>query len=116
MKSSFYSLLTLIVFLFCLHAAIGGTAPVNVPELPPTHEGVLNPVTMIALASMIISLVSCFYMMFGQRKTASTEYVRQLEKRVSDDEARIKTLEIEVVRLTRENIELLRRLAQIPPA
>jgi short subunit fatty acids transporter len=113
MKAVFYFIVALIGAALMAHAAT--STGVEAPSLP-AYEGVFNPVTMIATASMIISLVSCFWMMLGQRKSASTEYVRQIEKRLKDTEAEVKILKNEVAQLTRENIELLRRLAQVPPS
>lgn len=105
---------------------------VPVPERPPTPPEIplitagnasspWNPVTMIALASMVISLVSCGWMIWGHRQTATKDYVAELEKKIEAlheelelAEARIGHLEEENTRQLRENIELLRRLAQMP--
>lgn len=97
--------------------------PPEVPLITSDHSNSpWNPVTMIALASMMISLVSCGWMIWGHRQSATKDYVAELEKKIEalqeeleSAEARIGHLEEENTRQLRENIELLRRLAQMPP-
>ena len=80
----------------------------------------MNPVTAIALCSLLMSVVTTVIMLFGQRHTVKTTYVVQLEKRIEtlEDEltaanARIKTLEDHNGNLIQENIALLRQIAKI---
>jgi len=79
----------------------------------------VNPVTAIALCSLVISVLTTIIMLFGQRRSATTDYVSQLETRIealSEEleraESRIKALEEHNGSLMRENIELLRQIAR----
>lgn len=78
----------------------------------------LNPYNVIALCALGISMLTVIIMVFGQRKSADSDYVEQLEKRVERlereaeaYERRIHDLEVQNGALMKENIELLRQLA-----
>lgn len=79
----------------------------------------MNPVTVIALCSLVISVLTTVIMLFGQRRTATTDYVAQLEAKVkalenelAKCEERVKVLENTNGSLLKENIELLRQIAR----
>jgi Tfp pilus assembly protein PilN len=79
----------------------------------------MNPVSIIALCSLGVSVLTTIFMLFGQRRTATTDYVAQLETRIEALEkeltaadSRIKSLEEHNGSLMRENIELLRQIAR----
>ena len=79
----------------------------------------MNPTTAIALASLIIAVLSTIIMLFGQRRTATATFVSGLETRIASlegelerAEERIKVLEDHNGVLLRENIELLRQIAR----
>jgi peptidoglycan hydrolase CwlO-like protein len=80
----------------------------------------MNPASVIALCSIGISVISTVIMLAGQRHTASTDYVAQLEKRIENlqrelqaAEDRIQSLEDKNGALLSENIELMRKLARL---
>lgn len=79
----------------------------------------MNPVTVIALCSLGISVLTTIIMLFGQRHTVKTTYVAQLEGRIEDlnrelekCKARVAELESRNGSLMEENIALLRQIAR----
>ena len=79
----------------------------------------MEPNVVIALSSLLVSIVTVIFMLFGQRHTVKTDYVAELERRIEgleeelkQAEGRIKTLEDHNGSLMRENIELLRQIAK----
>lgn len=79
----------------------------------------MNPVTIIALCSLGVSVLTTIFMLMGQRHTATTDYVASLETRIESLEGqlkeandRIKDLERHNGDLMKENIELLRQIAK----
>ena len=80
----------------------------------------MNPVTIIALTSLLISVLMFISTEFTRRRTASSTYVDQLEKRVASLEKELETAkqhihELESANATqlKENIALLRELARL---
>ncbi len=79
----------------------------------------MNAVTLIALASLGISVITTVIMLMGQRHTATTDYVAGLEKRIESLEGQLETAQVRIKdleehngNLMRENIELLRQIAK----
>jgi uncharacterized membrane protein (DUF106 family) len=79
----------------------------------------MEPNVIIALSSLLVSIVTVIFMLFGQKHTVKTDYVAELERRIKSledelekAEGRIKTLEEHNGSLMRENIELLRQIAK----
>jgi regulator of replication initiation timing len=86
----------------------------------------MNPYSLIALASMGISLLTFIVMQLGMKHTVKTDLIDELEKRITALERELKTcedhikaLEQENSTLMKENIALLRKVARmdngIPP-
>ena len=78
----------------------------------------MNPYSVIALCSLGISILTFIAMLIGQRHTAATDFVQELEGRIERLEAdleiaerKIHDLEAQNGTLIRENLELLRKLA-----
>lgn len=79
----------------------------------------MNPVNVIALCALGVSVITMIFMLMGQRHTVKTSYVAGLETRIAslerelkEADERIKELERHNGDLMRENIELLRQIAR----
>lgn len=80
----------------------------------------MNPYLLISLGSLLVSIVTMIFLIYGHRHNRQTDLVSQLETRVaalerelSDCKKHIKTLEEHNGNLMKENIELLRKIARM---
>jgi peptidoglycan hydrolase CwlO-like protein len=77
----------------------------------------MNPNTIIALGALFVSVITTILMLMGQRHTASTDYVKQLEDQIDnlarelrEAEEKIQVLEDQVALLLKEKMTLLEKL------
>jgi hypothetical protein len=89
-------------------------------NLAPEPVAGMNTSSIIAIAALVIALLTFVVMQIGQRKSASTDYVSELEERIkalekalADANEHIRQLEMTNGSLLKENMMLLRKIARL---